>query len=100
MTTRPALLQRGLYLEYTTLGWNVVGVGIVALAALSAHSIAQAGFGLDSLIEIFSPPISHIWTFSRPSRRNPSECEAGKSCPGDRQQVFSMADGLRWQLYG
>ena len=49
---RSSLLRRGLALEYTTLGWNVVGVVVLALAALSARSVAVAGFGLDSLIEI------------------------------------------------
>jgi hypothetical protein len=34
------------------LGWNVVGVAILAPAAVTARSIAQAVFGLDSLIEI------------------------------------------------
>ena len=49
---RPAALRRGLALEYATLGWNVVGVVVLAVAALSARSAAVAGFGLDSLIEI------------------------------------------------
>lgn len=44
--------RRGLYLEYATLAWNVVGVVILAFSALAAHSVALAGFGLDSLIEI------------------------------------------------
>jgi hypothetical protein len=48
------LLSRGLRLEYATLAWNVVGVGILVVAALQARSIALAGFGLDSLIEIFA----------------------------------------------
>ncbi len=52
MTDR--LLTRGLRLEYLTLGWNVVGTGIVVAAALAARSVALAGFGLDSLIEIFA----------------------------------------------
>jgi hypothetical protein len=39
-------------LEYFTLGKNVVGVVVLAIAALTALSIARAGFGLDSLIEI------------------------------------------------
>jgi divalent metal cation (Fe/Co/Zn/Cd) transporter len=47
-------LQRGLLLEYLTLGWNVVGTVIVVAAALAAGSVALAGFGLDSLIEIFA----------------------------------------------
>lgn len=47
-----ALLRRGLRLEYATLGWNVVGVVILAIGALTAGSVALAGFGFDSLIEI------------------------------------------------
>ena len=54
------LLRRGLVLEYLTLGWNVVGVVIVVIAAYAAHSVALAGFGLDSLIEIFAS-IVVIW---------------------------------------
>jgi divalent metal cation (Fe/Co/Zn/Cd) transporter len=46
------LLRRGFALEWFTLGWNVVGVGVLAVAAYTAHSVAAAGFGLDSLIEI------------------------------------------------
>ncbi|GIH19588.1 cation transporter [Rugosimonospora africana] len=50
--TRRGLLRRGLWLEYVTLGWNVVGILVLAIAALAARSVALAGFGLDSLIEI------------------------------------------------
>jgi hypothetical protein len=39
-------------LEVATLGWNVVGMVVLALAAVAARSIVLAGFGLDSLIEI------------------------------------------------
>lgn len=45
-------LRRGRQLEVITLGWNVVGVFILAYAALEAKSVALAGFGLDSVIEI------------------------------------------------
>lgn len=51
---RGLLRRRGLRLEYATLGWNVVGLGILATAALGAGSPALAGFGLDSLIEVFA----------------------------------------------
>jgi divalent metal cation (Fe/Co/Zn/Cd) transporter len=54
------LIRRGLLLEYLTLGWNVVGVIIVVAAAYMAHSVALAGFGLDSLIEIFASIIV-VW---------------------------------------
>lgn len=49
---RAALLRRGLRLEFATLGWNVAGVVVLAWAAIAAASVALAGFGLDSLIEI------------------------------------------------
>jgi len=58
--TNARLLRRGLYLEYATLGWNVVGTVVVAAAALTARSVALAGFGLDSLIEIFASVIV-VW---------------------------------------
>ena len=60
MMTDAALLKRGLYLEYATLGWNVAGVIIVGLAARAAHSVALAGFALDSLIEIVASVIV-VW---------------------------------------
>ena len=46
------LLRRGRKLEAATLGWNIVGVVVLAFAAVQARSVALAGFGLDSLIEI------------------------------------------------
>ncbi len=49
---RERLLERGRRLEAATLGWNVVGVFVLANAAIQARSVALAGFGLDSLIEI------------------------------------------------
>jgi len=54
------LLERGLRLEYLTLAWNVVGSAVVVLSAIAAHSVALAGFGLDSLIEIFASLIV-VW---------------------------------------
>lgn len=54
------LLRRGLGLEYATLAWNVVGTVIVVTAAVAARSVALAGFGLDSLIEIFAS-IVVVW---------------------------------------
>jgi len=53
-------LKRGLWLEYATLGWNVVGCWIVIVAAFSAKSVALAGFGIDSVIEIFASVVV-VW---------------------------------------
>jgi len=55
-----SLLNRGLYLEYVTLAWNVVGSGIIIGAAYLAGSVALAGFGIDSLIEIFASVVV-VW---------------------------------------
>ena len=46
------LLRRGVFLERVTLGWNVVGIVVLAFAAWQARSVALAAFGLDSLVEI------------------------------------------------
>jgi divalent metal cation (Fe/Co/Zn/Cd) transporter len=54
------LRRRGLRLEYATLGWNVVGSVVVLTAAVAARSVALAGFGLDSLIEIVASLVV-IW---------------------------------------
>jgi divalent metal cation (Fe/Co/Zn/Cd) transporter len=62
-TTRTALLRRGFALEYATLGWNVVGIVILTVAALRARSVALAGFGLDSLIEIGASTVV-LWELS------------------------------------
>ena len=51
-TRHARLLNRGRKLEAATLGWNIVGVFVLAFAAVQARSVAVAGFGLDSLIEI------------------------------------------------
>lgn len=58
--TAAMLTRRGLHLEYATLGWNVVGTVVVIVAAIAAGSVALAGFGLDSLIEIFASVVV-VW---------------------------------------
>jgi divalent metal cation (Fe/Co/Zn/Cd) transporter len=58
-----ALVRRGFLLEYLTLGWNVVGIVVLAASAWIARSVALAGFGLDSLIEIGAAVVV-IWELS------------------------------------
>lgn len=60
---RSSLLRRGFLLEYTTLAWNVVGIVVLAVAAIAARSVALAGFGLDSFIEIGASTVV-IWELS------------------------------------
>jgi len=60
---RLLLVRRGFILEYLTLAWNVAGIVVLAIAAIGARSVALAGFGLDSLIEIGASTVV-IWELS------------------------------------
>ena len=60
---RQGLLRRGFALEYVTLAWNVAGIVVLGIAAVTARSVALAGFGLDSLIEIGASTVV-IWELS------------------------------------
>jgi divalent metal cation (Fe/Co/Zn/Cd) transporter len=62
-SARQSLTRRGFALEWATLGWNVIGIIILAMAAITARSVALAGFGLDSLIEIGASTVV-IWELS------------------------------------
>ena len=44
-------MQRGIRLEYLTVGWNVLEGAIAIVAGSIAGSVALVGFGLDSAIE-------------------------------------------------
>jgi hypothetical protein len=57
------LLRRGFVLEHTTLAWNVVGLVVLVIAVVASRSVALAGFGLDSLIEIGASTVM-IWELS------------------------------------
>ena len=71
---RNALLRRGFALEYLTLGWNMAGIVVLAIAAISARSVALAGFGLDSLIEIGASTVV-IWELTG-TDAGPSACRS------------------------
>ena len=57
------LLCRGRVLEVITLAWNVVGMIILGVAAVRAGSVALAGFGLDSFIEVGASTVV-LWELS------------------------------------
>ncbi|HWD52095.1 MAG TPA: cation transporter [Acidimicrobiales bacterium] len=64
---RRQLLTRGRRLEGATLGWNLVGIVVLAIAAIQARSVALAGFGLDSLIEIGASTVV-LWELADTAR--------------------------------
>ena len=63
------LLQRGLILEYITLGWNVVGCAVAVWAGVAAASLALFGFGIDSAIEIFASVVV-VWQLHATHKEN------------------------------
>ena len=46
--------RKGRWLEYFTLGWNLLEAAVAVGAGIAAGSIALIGFGVDSLIECLS----------------------------------------------
>lgn len=81
---RQAALQRGLRLEYLTVGWNVVEGSVAVLAALAAGSVALLGFGIDSFVEMTSGLIL-IWRL-RAERR--------ATCAHDLERLDQVAHKL------
>jgi len=54
------LRRRGFWLEYASMAWMTVEAAVAISAGVIASSIALAGFGLDSVIELFSAGIV-VW---------------------------------------
>jgi divalent metal cation (Fe/Co/Zn/Cd) transporter len=52
LATRPALVRRGLWLNYLGIAYNVVEAIVSIAAGLVAGSVALVGFGVDSGIEV------------------------------------------------
>ena len=62
-TDAVTLQRHGVLLERVTLSWNIVGVIVLAISSARASSVALAGFGLDSLIEIGASTVV-LWELS------------------------------------
>lgn len=54
------LRRRGFWLEYASMAWMMTEAGVAITAGIIASSIALLGFGLDSVIELFSAGIV-VW---------------------------------------
>ncbi|MFL5402596.1 MAG: cation transporter, partial [Gemmatimonadales bacterium] len=51
---RPALVRRGLWLNYLTLSYNTLEAIVSIAAGVVAGSVALVGFGVDSVIEVIA----------------------------------------------
>jgi divalent metal cation (Fe/Co/Zn/Cd) transporter len=54
VATRVQHIERGMFLEYLTIGWNLVEGGVAVASGAIAGSVALVGFGIDSFIETSS----------------------------------------------
>jgi cation diffusion facilitator family transporter len=73
---RAELLNRGLLLEYVTVGWNIVEGAVAIIAGVLAGSPALIGFGADSFVESISGGVL-IWRLAgeRSGRHDPEGVE-------------------------
>lgn len=69
---RSALLNRGLLLEFLTVGWNLVEGIVAVVAAAASGSVALLGFGIDSFVESISGSVL-IWRLGSEKRGNADE---------------------------
>jgi divalent metal cation (Fe/Co/Zn/Cd) transporter len=71
---RPALIRRGLWLNYLTIGYNTIEAVVSLAAGLVAGSVALVGFGIDSAIEV-TASLAAQWRLrsDHPERRERAE---------------------------
>jgi cation diffusion facilitator family transporter len=83
---RQELHRRALWLEYFTIGWNVIE-GVVAIGAgLLASSVALVGFGVDSSIEVISA-LGLLWRLRKAGAKATVQEESG----AERRALYVVA---------
>ncbi len=71
-TSRIVHVQRGISLEYLTLGWNLLECLVAVFAGVRAGSISLVGFGADSAIESISGSVL-LWRLYAERKGAPAE---------------------------
>lgn len=74
------LYRKGLWLEYFTVGYNVIEAAVSIVFGSMANSIALVGFGLDSVVESLSGCVL-IWRLR----------QHGKTSPEDEERIEKKA---------
>ena len=83
---RRGLHRRALWLEYFTVGWNVIE-GVVAIGAgIIAGSVALVGFGVDSSIEVISA-LGLLWRL----RTAGPEATVAEESGAERRALYVVA---------
>jgi divalent metal cation (Fe/Co/Zn/Cd) transporter len=86
MEHRVVLHRRALWLEYFTIGWNVVEAVVAVSAGIIAGSVALIGFGADSAIEVISA-VGLLWRL----RRAGPNAEVGEESEAEKRALYVVA---------
>jgi cation diffusion facilitator family transporter len=83
---RAALHRRALWLEYVTVGWNVVEAVVAITAGVIAGSVALIGFGADSAIEVISA-LGLLWRL----RKAGPKAAVNEESAAEKQTLYVVA---------
>jgi divalent metal cation (Fe/Co/Zn/Cd) transporter len=83
---RVALHHRALWLEYFTVGWNVVEAVVAIGAGVIAGSVALIGFGADSAIEVISA-LGLLWRL----RKAGPDAAVSEESAAEKRALFVVA---------
>lgn len=90
MTERRTLIGRALLLSWLTIVYNLVEGGVSVYFGVADDSVALAGFGADSFIEVFSAALV-LWRFR-------AEEGVGAGLPVERERRATMGIGVLFVL--
>jgi divalent metal cation (Fe/Co/Zn/Cd) transporter len=83
---RRVLHRRALWLEYFTVGWNVIEAVVAIGAGLLAGSVALVGFGVDSAVEVTSG-LGLLWRL----RTAGPEATVAEESAAERRALYVVA---------
>ncbi len=83
---RQSLHRRALWLEYFTVGWNVVEGVVAIVAGIVAGSVALIGFGADSAIEVVSA-VGLLWRL----RKAGPDAPVSKEREAEKRALYVVA---------
>ena len=86
MERRVVLHRRAVWLEYFTVGWNVVEAVVAITAGIIAGSVALIGFGADSGIEVISA-IGLLWRLRSAGPR----AEVSEESAAEKRALYVVA---------
>ncbi|MCM2304195.1 MAG: cation transporter [Elusimicrobia bacterium] len=90
MTDRRGLIDRAILLSWFTIAYNLIEGAVSIYFGIADDSIALAGFGADSFIEVFSAALV-LWRFR-------AEEGAGKGLPVERERRATLGIGVLFVL--